>query len=161
MVNSALLIHLHSVGWYDNAALVLLRTALELAARGGFIALGVGNEATRWTEGPKLGTEEEQDAAEALFSAANCCAKIAPMLKHREVTSADPYAVYQWLCRFTHFDYKAFEMNHDASDDHISHEHAYAALAYVAWVCAVIAEVVVGDSTIARWPAVWPAKLQW
>lgn len=152
MVNSALVMHMRASKWYTKSTLILLRSAIEQVAVCGFIALGSGCEATRWLEGHKL--EDEKARKNAKILAAECFHRVRPFISNRYPQAGDPYNVYRWLCNYTHLNSAAL-----ASDT--THEDAYAAMAYVAWFCAALAEHVLGVPGVARWPQVWPAKLPW
>ena len=152
MVSSALLTHLRASSWYVNGTLVLLRTAINLAVRGGAIAIGTADEATRFFDGPNLPTPRERKAAE--FDISKCCEVLAPHVTSREPHASPPLAVYKWLCAFTHLDAKVLGKPP-------THEDAYAAIAYVSWLCAAFAEIVTGVPDLAVWPKRWPASLPW
>jgi hypothetical protein len=152
MVNSALVTHMRALRWYANSTLILLRTSIDLAARAAFIARGTGSEATRWEEGPRLKDGKQRKAAR--FLASDCIAALSTVVRAKRPGTDDPRLVYEWLCAFTHLDAVALE------DMKPSHEDAYATIAYVAWVAAVVAEVVAGYE-ISRWPSVWPPMLPW
>jgi hypothetical protein len=155
MVRSALLMNIQREDWYANSALIVLRTALELAATGGFIALGAENEAIVWEERERL-QEQEIKSYERMFSARKRCDCIRPELESRDPTAPDPYEVYGWLCSFTHFDVTAVGMNFKGGSDQIRQTTVLAPLAYVSWVCAVVAEVVTGIAGLAQ-PGNWKA----
>jgi hypothetical protein len=148
MVQGALLLHLHSIGWHDNNALILLRTALDLVARAAFIADRRASEATQWERGANV-------------RAVDSYPHLGSLLTRREPGVSDPHDVYEWLCSFSHFDSKALLLNHTSSAQRLKPDDVYAALAYVAWACAVLAEVITGVPDLAVWPDPWPVKLPW
>lgn len=67
----------------------------------------------------------------------------------------DPVSVYGWLSEHVHFTKVCID------DGAPAHEEAYAALAYVAWSAAVVAEAHVGIGGLAVWPVEWPEQLPW
>ncbi len=124
IARSALLTHLREDERFEYATCALLRTSIELAGRAVFIARGSRDEASCFNRGATL------HAADALI------------VFDREVATREPSAdppsrVYKWLCGFTHVDVTVMNKGAD-------HEHAYSAMAYVAWANAVAAEVIVG-----------------
>ncbi len=157
-VRSALLLALQTEPWYGLAALSLLRSGLDVAALGGYIALGSRCEATLW-EGRDQLTNSQQHTFRKVFSAPNCCARIWPALVARHAGAPHPYDVYGWLCNFTHVNFNAVERNFKDACDPLTHATVYPALAYVAWACAVVAEIVTGRA-VAVWPDL-PAALPW
>lgn len=141
MVTSAHTICMKEELFFHSSALVLMRTAIELVGRGGWVALGTGNEPHRVVSGPKLPTREERRAAEV--PAGTCLDAIAPEAQSKWREADHPRRVYEWLCRFTHFDAIAVERLNTAGV--AMQEDAYAASAYVAWLGAAMAEVVIGQ----------------
>lgn len=140
MVQCSVLTHLRAYGHFEYGTCVLLRTGVELAGRALFIALGTGDELTRFN------TER--------FKASEYWPVASLVVSKREPRAWDPKEVYAWLCLFTHVD-KA------AMDKEPTREEAYAAIAYIAWFAAVAAEVVSGVPDLAVWPSVWPEKVPW
>jgi hypothetical protein len=162
MTETALLTHLRWHSWHENATLIMLRTALELAVRGGFIALGKKNEAARWTYGPDHKDRRIREAAVALFkNMFDMCKVVAPRLTEREPTCPEPYAVYKWLCGFSHLDNTAIAMHLGGALRPFTHDMAFAVYAYVGRLCAALAEVVTGCPDLAVWPKDWPDPWPW
>ena len=151
-VSAALFVHVRKNDAYEPVTLSILRTALELACKAAFIALGRGSEPERWMNGPMLPTSQQRRAAEVSVKEAS--ADFTHHLRARQLEAPDPQVVYSWLCSFTHRDRKAME--HAPT-----HEDGYAALAYVAWVVAVVTELIVGESGLAHWPSAMPSPLPW
>jgi hypothetical protein len=75
---------------------------------------------------------------------------------------SDPDLVSKWMSQYVHFQRAALLSNHTAAGDrHLCHADGYAAVAYVGWACAAIAEVALGYDDIATWPERWPDVLPW
>jgi hypothetical protein len=137
----ALLTHMRKDELYDYGTCALLRPSLELAGRSIFISQGTSEEVTRFKNGPRLRASEYWPRANAA-------------VELRRPGTWEPKRVYDWLCRFTHFEESVMR-------EGPSRESAYAALAYVSWVCAIAAELVTGLTELAKWPESWPAQLPW
>ena len=146
MLQSALLLHMRPEAWNDNCAPIFARTAMECTGRAALIAHGRTDEPHRWDKGPT-------------FSAAQCVAalELAPVVLPAHVPR--PKRVYAWLCNFTHMNSEGVARYTSPPVD--AHEGTYAALAYVSWLTALVAEGVSGHSPLARWPGTMPAKLPW
>jgi hypothetical protein len=151
MLHSAILVHMRE-NWHQHAALILCRSALELAVRAGVLALTTGNEPSLWWEGARLLAERERRAAE--LKAAACCEKVEPLTRAANPGAGAPLAVYRWLCGYTHLDSVAIMTP-------LATEATYAAIAYTGWLCAVIAETIADWPNLAQWPTVWPTPLPW
>jgi len=151
MLHSAILVHMRR-NWHQHAGLILCRSALELVVRAGLLAITADDEPSRWSEGPTLGSREERRLAE--LGAARCCDTILPLVQTAEPTASSPRQVYEWLCGYTHLDAPAIKHP-------LASEAVYAAIAYVGWLAAVVAETVIGREDIAEWPSAWPTPLPW
>src|SRR4051812_15891614 len=74
---------------------------------------------------------------------APCLDAIAAVAQSKWREADHPRPVYEWLCRFTHFDAVAVE--HLTNAGVALRQDAYAATAYIAWLGAAMAEVVIGQ----------------
>lgn len=123
MITSAYILHLRPVAWTQGPALVVLRSGIESIARGGWVALGRGDEPSRINGG-------ERPSAQACLSVVD-----GHLQTHRE-----PIKIYVWLCNFTHLDYRVAVKGPPATQE------VYAAAAYVAWLGAKVTEIVIGQA---------------
>lgn len=139
-VDAAVLPYMKDKRFYNVPTLVLLRSALECAARGGFIALGRRDEASVYQRGTNA-------------TAQSCFDRVRAAVLRRRPSATTPDVVYGWLSDATHLNVNMFL--HPPS-----REDAYAAIAYVAWFTAAMAELVTGER-LAEWPSVWPSHLPW
>jgi hypothetical protein len=151
MLHSAILVHMRE-NWHQHAALILCRSALELAARAAVLAITTGNEPSLWWDGARLPSDRERREAE--LKAGACCEMIVPLVRTANPTATPPRRIYDWLCGYTHLDSVAIRAPH-------SSEATYAAIAYTGWLCAVVAETVADWPGLAQWPTVWPDPLPW
>ncbi len=158
-VGSALVLHGRGNPFRELGALSLARTALELAARGGWTAIGTEDEPQRLVAGPKLPTRSERMAAQPKVT--ECIARIQgeAMQRWREADAQldTPTHVYDWLCRFTHFDAHAVESLTTRPNE--LRQDAYCGVAYAAWLAAAMASIVMGQK-LASPPRV-PAPPPW
>ncbi len=139
-VTAAHVLHIRDEPVHHAAALTLARTAIELVARGGWVALGTGSEPRRVVEGGLLGTREQRRAAE--ISATTCLKAVESEVRQKWRSADPPVRVYQWLCRFTHFD--GAVVNRLVQGAGIRAD-AYAGTAYVAWFAAAVGEILMGQ----------------
>lgn len=142
---SALVLHLRVEPWNDRAAMALARTALESTGRAALIATGTANEATRWEN-------------EVQFTAKECVVALDKVVAKRREGARPASAVYEWLCNFAHMNTSG--LRHFFDGPATKHEDTYAALAYVSWATAVVAELVFGDVEFAQWPR-FPETVPW
>lgn len=144
---AALLLHMAEPAQRDFMTLVALRSSLDFAGTAAHIATGSKREATHW-EGEKQFTSKERNSA------------LARILAEERPGCPAPDKVYSWLCDFTHCNAKAVSLLHRDAKHQLTHEMAYAALAYVAWICAVLTERISGCDNLATWPDM-PDELPW
>jgi hypothetical protein len=142
MVNASLLAHLRKANWYEHATLLMLRSALEMAGSAAVFAVGPLHARQSWLAGHRLSGELAMPCLTNLIRATRA-----------EVPDAG--AVYAWLSKHVHFTRACI------ADGAPAHEDAYAALAYVAWCTAIVAEAHLGVGGIAIWPKEWPERLPW
>jgi hypothetical protein len=131
MVNSSLLTHLRVTPWYEHATLLMLRTALEMAGASALFAIGPAGQRKAWIEGHHVSPTKTTLPA------------LRDLLRDARADAPDPGKVYTWLSEHVHFTKVCID------DGAPAHEEAYAALAYVAWCAAIVAEVHVGIGGIA------------
>jgi hypothetical protein len=82
-------------------------------------------------------------------------------LRTKRPDVSDPESVFTWLSGHVHLTKDAVMANHSSAERRLGHPDAYAALAYVCWACAVMAEIGLGYDDIAEWPKRWPHPLPW
>jgi hypothetical protein len=148
----ALLLHTAADVWYSYTVLSQCRIALELAAKGAFLALGTNDEPGRWFSAHTV--KEKSKRRTMQIKMGECLLALDPFVATREPTAATPSKVYEWLCSYTHFGAEVVLRPG-------THVKAYAGLAYTGWLLAVVAEIVSGLPPFAKWPLRWPNPLPW
>lgn len=147
-VGSALLLHLRKAMWNEHAALAVSRTALEALVTGSALLSDADGCVARWLQGDRVNATKYMP----LLGAA---------LKTKRADTPDPAVVYEWLSRHTHFTRDALMRSHVSSTQPLDHTASYAALSYIGWATAAMAEIVSGYDQVAEWPARWPSPLPW
>lgn len=128
MICSAITLYTTILPWDDRSAMVLVRTALECAGRAAFIANGTGSEVNTWEANDQVGRK-----------------KWLPPLQSEITKVGGPGDVdhfYHWLCAFTHMRHEGVKHFFDGPETKYS--DAYAAIAYTAWILAVVSQKVAG-----------------
>lgn len=142
MVNASLLTHLRKATWYEHATLLMLRSALEMAGAAAVLAVGPPDARQSWMAGHRISGKVAMPC-------------LTNLIRITRAEVPDAWDVYSWLSKHVHYTRACIQ------DGAPAHDHAYAALAYVAWCTAVVAEAHLGVGGIAVWPNEWPEQLPW
>ena len=150
MVDAAVLMYLRPEPIHARAVLVIARIALEVAARGAWIAMGSGDEV--------------EASSKEWIRPKRMLPSLARLVSQREPSAASPKRVYFWLSEFAHMNLRTLAPL--ATNPPEQHGYAYASIAYSAWTSAIVAEYVVHGNVsepdrFAKWPTVWPDPLPW
>jgi hypothetical protein len=156
-VSAAHVLHLREEPFYQVSALSLARTAIELIGRGGWVAIGEGNEPDRVVYGPRLPATFPRQQREV--NTTECMTSIERKARRAWPECDAPVDVYRYLCRYTHFDGRVVDTLGSPERDLLQGD-AYASTAYVAWLAAAMAGVIMGRETVARIPRL-PATVPW
>jgi hypothetical protein len=149
--------HLRDEPFYQVSAMSLTRTAIELVGRGGWAAIGSGKEPEQVVYGPRLPNEKDRRVHEV--NTTECMRSIERKALRAWPEADPPLAVYKWLNQFTHFDGRVVDLL--GSDDRKGlRTMAYSATAYVAWLAAAMAGVILGRETVAHAPRL-PTAVPW
>lgn len=157
-VSAAHVMHLRDEAFYQVGALSLARTAIELVARGGWVAIGEGNEPDKVVYGPRLPTHRERRQHEV--NTTDCMTAIERKARRAWPEADLPLSVYRYLNQFTHFDGRVIDLLGATDERDALRVSAYAATAYVAWLAAAMAGVILGRETAAKAPRL-PSAVPW
>lgn len=157
-VSAAHVMHLRDEAFYQVGALSLARTAIELVARGGWVAIGEGNEPDKVVYGPRLPTHRERRQHEV--NTTDCMTAIERKARRAWPEADQPVSVYRYLNQFTHFDGRVVDLLGGTDGRDALRVNAYAATAYVAWLAAAMAGVILGRETAAKPPRL-PSNVPW
>lgn len=155
LAEAALLMHTSRHDWYVYPGLGGCRTALECAAKAFFVATGTSDEAQRWLRWYR---QPKSKRRQLEIKMAECLEVFVPFVEERTPVASRAHfsvqRVYDWLCDYVHFDARAARRPP-------THEDEYAALAFVAWCSAIVAEHIMGCDEFARFPNRMPTDLPW
>jgi hypothetical protein len=93
MITSSHLLHLRDALWSQGPAVILLRTGLELSARGGWVALGTDDEAERIRDAATLPNPRTADVPAT--GANGSLARVVGRIRARWPQADDPERVYR------------------------------------------------------------------
>lgn len=145
LLHGAVVLHLRPEATLALCGMTHVRGALESTSRAALLALGTKDEVHRW-ETDRLPVAEGLEL-------------LAQLVTKAEHDLGEPGRLYGWLCDFTHMSKAG--VAHFADTSGRAQANTYAALAYVSWAAALVAEVVSGVPNLATYPRAMPPALPW